>query len=112
MGYETDYAVAFTQVTNRSTVTCLHGGQVKVLSSTKKTNAYGNLPAKYTDPAVVTGCPFRVGNKPSPCTKVHWYLGNPLLPVDGVPGVTMGTIGQCLSATGTVQGPAVIVSTI
>lgn len=112
MGYETDYALAFTQVTNQSTVKCPHGGHVMISPTTRTINAYGNRPAKWTDPAVVSGCPFRVGNTPRPCTKVHWYIGNPLVPVDGVPGVTIGVVGMCSSAKGVPQGPAVILSTI
>lgn len=112
MGYETDQALAFTQVTNNSTVYCPHGGKVTILPSTRTINAYGGRPAKYTDPGVVSGCAFRVGSTPRPCTKVHWYLGNPLLPVDGVPGVTIGTIGQCVTAKGVPQGPPLIASTL
>lgn len=112
MGYQTDYAIAFTQVTDKSVVHCPHGGRVTIMPSTTTTNAYGRRPAKYTDPAVVSGCPFRVGNKPQPCTKVHWFAGNPLVPVDGVPGVTMGTIGTCRFNNGVPQGPALILSTI
>lgn len=113
MGYETDYNIALTQVTNKSRVTCSHGGQVKILSTTKTPNAFGNLPAKYTDPGVVSGCPFRTSNnKPQPCTKVHWYIGNPLLPVDGVPGVTLGVVGMCTTANGIPQGPPLILSTL
>jgi hypothetical protein len=112
MAYDYDQATSFLQVTNRSKVTCIHGGQVSIAVTTKTVNSYGNRPAKVTDKTTVSGCPFRIGSKPSPCTKVHWVAGNPLAQVDGVDGVTMGSFGQCLSSASAPQGPAVIVSTL
>ena len=112
MGLELDIDNSFIQVTKRSKVMCPHGGQVTNFPTTLTVNSYGERPMKVTDKSTVSGCTFRVGSRPQPCTKVHWVVGNPLAKVDGVPGVTMGSIGNCVSSTGIPQGPAIIVSTL
>lgn len=106
MGLELD--APSIQITNRSMLKCAHGGSVSIKISTSTTLSNGGRPAKWTDLTTVSGCPFRIGAKPQPCTKVHWPIGNPFVLVDGVPGLTFGSIGICRAANNVVQGPVVI----
>jgi hypothetical protein len=109
MGLELD-DVRYTQITNRSRITCIHGGSVTIQVTTKTRNYYGTFPAKWTDTAVVSGCPFRANGKAQPCTRVHWTTNDPFHPVDGVPGVSIANVGLCKAANGAVQGIAIVAS--
>ena len=64
-----------------------------------------------TDVHPVTGCPFTVGPKYSPCVRIEWSLGAQRATVDGTPVLTRSSIGQCINAEGAPQGVAIIANT-
>lgn len=81
-----------------ATLLCPHGGHVSC------------VPRQITSPQVmmaedtyiISGCPFHMGARPSPCITIRW-----LSPVTGP--LTRESIGLCLSAEQIPQGNAIIV---
>jgi hypothetical protein len=70
----------------------------------------GEIPLLLTDTYIVAGCPFFMGNVPSPCMKVNWLSPSTTRIIEGVPVLLNTSIGICQSAAGVAQGPANIIS--
>ncbi|MFN7990284.1 MAG: hypothetical protein U0529_22645 [Thermoanaerobaculia bacterium] len=97
-------------VTNRSTLLCPHGGVVSFtpMGAGRPVQPGGGIPVVMTDVFVVAGCPCMLGATPSPCTRVQWVSGNYDPLINGVPTLTVASVGLCLSATGAPQGPVIV----
>lgn len=98
-----------------STLLCPHGARVQhiPLSATMyKVNGYP--PMRVGDNYMVTGCPNMMPlgptMMPSPCMKVHWTVGSPMMMVKGSPVLTSKSVGLCMSSAGVPQGPVIIAS--
>lgn len=64
-----------------------------------------------SDVHTIAGCPFMIGNTPSPCVQVAWSAGAAKVSVNGTAVLVQSSVGQCKAGTGAVQGVAVIAST-
>lgn len=94
-----------------SVIMCPHGGMVSHVPTTYTSyRVDGRLPMFVTDLFVVAGCP-NVIYGPSPCTMVTWLNGTVNLIVKGQPVLTIASVGLCQSASGVMQGPAIIAQT-
>ena len=89
---------------------CPHGGVVTHIPVTFTSyRIEGRPPMLLTDQYLVQGCPFHAGPM-SPCARVTWVSGSPMLLVRGVPVLTQASIGLCQSHSGIPQGPAIVSS--
>jgi hypothetical protein len=91
-------------------IMCPHGGQA-VLTTTNTHLMAGGAPAlTMADVHMIAGCPFVIVLKPSPCLRIQWVTGSTRLKVNGVPVLTLASVGLCLSPEQAPQGPAIISS--
>jgi len=98
-------------LTSSSTIQCTHGGSASVVPSNSKVMA-GNAPVLVeSDVHQVVGCPFTIGNTPSPCVQIAWSAGAARVSIDGTPVLVQSSVGQCKAASGAVQGVAIIAAT-
>ena len=96
---------------SQSVIMCPHGGMVSHIPTTYTSyRVDGRRPMFLTDHYVVVGCPNYM-HGPSPCTMVTWLNGTVLLLVKGQPLLTLSSVGLCQSASGIMQGPAIITYT-
>jgi hypothetical protein len=98
-------------LTTASTVMCPHGGQATLTTSNTRVTADGSPALLETDVHPVTGCPFTIGSKYSPCVRIEWSAGADAATVSGTPVLLQSSQGKCLSAEGATQGLAIIVNT-
>src|SRR4051812_7459080 len=98
-------------LTSASTILCTHGGSASVSPSNTKIDADGAPALIETDVHTVSGCPFMIGNTPSPCVQIAWSAGASKVSIDGTKVLVQSSIGQCKAGTGAVQGVAIIAST-
>ena len=97
-------------INSGSTLLCPHGGSVRIAATGYSARQLdGSIPAKATDAFTISGCPFVVGSRPSPCTRVNWIVTNAAEQIDGQPSLNAQSMGMCLSAFGGPQGPVTIV---
>lgn len=97
-----------------SLLQCPHGGSVKIISSNTRVKVDGAFAALATDQFVISGCPFQIpvgaGTVPSPCVTVRWALSDMRGKVNGIPTLSQGSVGLCLSALQVPQGSVIIAS--
>lgn len=98
-------------LTTSDTIQCMHGGQVTLLTSNTKLNVNGAPALLESDIHQVAGCPFLIGNVPSPCMTVEWSAGAGKVKVNGTPVLVKSSIGKCYSAQRAPQGVVTIVNT-
>ena len=94
----------------QSTVQCPHGGSVQLITTNTRLQVAGALVLIVGDTAVVAGCPFFIGLKPSPCVLVQWITGAARVSA-GAPVLNRSSIGICQSPEGAPQGVALIANT-
>ncbi len=101
--------VASRLINSRSTLLCPHGGPVHIMATGFRSPLPdGAIPAKATDLFTINGCPFIVGDRPSPCIRVQWVVTNTAEQIDGQPSLNAQSTGLCLGASGAPQGPVII----
>jgi hypothetical protein len=93
-------------LTVASTITCQHSGMAQLTTSNTKLDVAGAKALLESDVHLVTGCPFMVGQKYSPCVRIEWSAGSQKLTVSGTAALIQTSIGKCYSAEGAVQGVA------
>ena len=98
-------------LTIMSSIMCPHGGQAVLASTNTHSSADGSFVLLESDIHTVTGCPFTVGQKYSPCVRLEWSAGSAKAFVNDKAIVIETSIGQCYNAEGAVQGVATIVNT-
>src|SRR5882724_5460992 len=91
----------------QSVVQCPHGGTVQLMTTNARVKADGAFALITGDTAVVAGCPFMIGLKPSPCVLVQWVSGAGRV-LAGTPVLNQQAIGICQSPEGAPQGVAMI----
>lgn len=97
-------------LTAASTMTCPHGGTV--LASPGSTRASAGAPIlRVSDTTTIAGCPFVLGNVPSPCVTVQWTAPAGRVRAGGDPALTQASVGLCLAATQAPQGTVLIAAT-
>ena len=70
----------------------------------------GQLPLMLNDMYFVAGCPFFVGESPSPCLRVIWTTASVTKLIGGVPVLINTSLGISQSMSGVPQGMAIIAS--
>jgi hypothetical protein len=95
-------------LTAQSTLMCPHGGRVSVMATAKRVRILGAAPLRMNDVGMVVGCPFTVGNSPSPCVRTQWSMPSARVRVEGSHVLTHTTVALCLNAASIPQGTAVI----
>ena len=95
-------------LTASTVMMCPHGGTVQAIPST--TNVLvGGVPAlTAADTFIVAGCPFIIGLVPFPCVTVQWVEPALQSTLGGTPTLTEASVGLCLSAAQSPQGPVMI----
>jgi hypothetical protein len=98
-------------LTRASQIQCVHGAPAVLLTTNAVTKAVRADVLLETDVHLVTGCPFVIGLKPSPCVRIEWTAGASAATVQGTKVLTRFSVGKCISPEGAVQGVAIIAST-
>jgi hypothetical protein len=87
---------------------CPHGGQATLGTSNTRVMADGAPVLLESDVHMITGCPFTIGPKYSPCVRVEWSAGTSMSDSKGTKFLNQSSIGKCLGAEGGTQGMAVV----
>lgn len=87
-----------------ATITCPHGGQVRLAPARRAVLAAGASVATLADRVTVSNCP----HVPLPCVSVTWQTHAASVTVHGSPALLQGSTAQCRTADGTSQGPLTI----
>jgi hypothetical protein len=98
-------------LTMTTTMQCPHGGSVQPVTSNSKVKADGQFVLRSTDTFVIAGCPYVRGTTPNPCVRVQWDTHCEHHNSDRDPSLNEDSIGNCLDASGGMQGIVDIVST-
>jgi hypothetical protein len=93
-------------LTVSSTITCQHGGMAQLTTSNTKLDVAGAKALLESDIHLVSGCPFMIGNKPSPCVRIEWSAASQKLSTSGTGVLIQTSIGKCYSPEGAPQGLA------
>ncbi len=97
-------------LTTASTIMCTHGGQATLTTANTRVKAGAQILLE-TDIHTVTGCPFTIGNKYSPCVRIEWSAGTSNVNVNNTPALVQSSMGTCYNAENAVQGVATVVNT-
>lgn len=97
-------------LTTKSTIMCPHGGRAVLNTTNTKVISRGTPALVETDIHPVVGCPFTIGTKYSPCTRIEWQAGHSDTMAESTPVLSQQSIGKCINSEGAPQGIAIIVS--
>ncbi len=97
-------------LTATTVAVCPHGGQASFVASQNRFLADGAPALVVTDTTTIAGCPFMIGNTPSPCLTVQWQLPATRVAADGTPVLLDSSIGLCMSPASAPQGTLQITS--
>jgi hypothetical protein len=89
---------------------CPHMGQVLIATADSRLRTAGGGVVLVGDALTITGCPFTIGPKASPCVRVQWLVPDQHVKVGGTPTLSTTAAGVCMSADGTPQGPVAVLS--
>ena len=84
---------------------------MKIVSTNTHVKVDGAYAALSTDQFMISGCPFMMGNVPSPCMTVKWLVADMRDTVNKAATLSSGSTGLCMSAAQVPQGPVNIVNT-
>lgn len=96
-------------LTTGSQVQCPHGGQATLTTANVRVRAASGEALLETDIHTVSGCPFTIGNTPSPCVRIEWEAAATKLAVGGTPVLLETSVGTCYSGANAPQGVALVV---
>ena len=96
-------------LTAQTTMMCPHGGTVQVVPSSTNVQIGGVPVITAADTFIVAGCPFVIGVAPNPCVSVQWVQPSTGSTLSGTPTLTAASVGLCVSAAQSPQGPVSIV---
>jgi len=97
-------------LTTASVLTCPHGGMVTASPASAKAQAGGPI-VRGSDTFLVAGCAFNIAGVPHPCVSVQWVQTATRVQVGDAFALTQSSVGLCLAADQTPQGPVQIQST-
>lgn len=83
---------------------CPHGGQASFTAGQSRVLVDGAPALVVTDSATIAGCPFMIGNTPSPCLTVRWLGPATRVTAGGTPVLLDTSTGLCLSPASAPQG--------
>ncbi len=91
-------------LTTATVASCPHGGQASFTAGQNSFLADGAPVLVVTDTTTISGCPFTIGNTPSPCLTVRWLGPATRVTAAGTPVLVESSIGLCLSPASAPQG--------
>src|SRR5271157_2717445 len=91
-----------------STLMCPHGGTVSIVTSNSKVQGGGDFLVLSSDTFLIAGCPFTLGPAPHPCMQVQWVVPAARSQVQSNSTLTEESVGLCVAADQTPQGPVQI----
>jgi hypothetical protein len=94
-----------------SVMMCPHGGQVQSITSNTQVQAVGDFVLRSSDTFLIAACPFFLGPDPHPCMTVQWVQPAARSQVSSDYTLTEASVGLCVAADQTPQGPVTIVAT-
>lgn len=94
-----------------SVMMCPHGGQVQPITSNSRVQAAADFVLRMSDTFLIAGCPFILALVPHPCTQVQWVQPAARSRVSSDYTLTEASVGLCVAADQSPQGPVVIVVT-
>ena len=98
-------------LTMTTTMSCPHGGTVIAQTSNKRVKADGQFVLRSTDKFTISGCSYRRGMQPNPCVRVEWDVHCEHHKSQRDPSLNEDSVGNCLDASGGMQGVVDIQST-
>ncbi|WP_050420615.1 hypothetical protein [Bradyrhizobium tropiciagri] len=98
-------------LTTASVLMCPHGGTVQIVASNSNVQAGGTPMVTSADTFTIVGCSFNVSGTPQPCVSVQWVQTAAQSTISNNPTLTSASVGLCLAATQTPQGPVTISTT-
>lgn len=97
-------------LTASSTMMCPHGGTVTPIPADSSVTLGGDPIVLATDTFPIGGCAF-APVAPHPCVQVQWIVTALRATAAGAAPLTTDSVGMCLAADGSVQGPVMIAVT-
>jgi hypothetical protein len=91
-------------LTTATVASCPHGGQATFAASQSAVTIDGSSALMATDTTTIAGCPFMIGNTPSPCTTVQWQRPATRVNAGGSAVLLDTSTGLCMSAASAPQG--------
>ncbi len=91
-----------------ASIMCPHGGTVTMIATATRVTVDGDQPLRMGDKGTIAGCPFTIGNTPSPCMRTEWTMPAKQVTVEGAEALLHTSVAKCLSGAGAPQGTAVI----
>lgn len=88
------------------TIQCPHGGMAQVIPTNLRAKVGGVSALTPNDTFLISGCPFMMGPKPSPCLTIQWLAPSVRTKANGSPVLLASSVGLCKSPEGVPQGPA------
>jgi hypothetical protein len=95
-------------LTTRASILCPHGGTVTMTPTATRVAVDGDPPLRMGDIGTIAGCPFTIGNTPSPCVRTEWMMPANQVTVAGAAVLTHTSVCLCISAANAPQGTAQI----
>jgi hypothetical protein len=96
-------------LTAASVLQCPHGGVVTATTTNTATQAGGALIVRASDTFLIAGCVFTLpSGTPHPCTSVQWVTFSLTNQVQNDNPLTESSVGLCLAADQTPQGPVLV----
>lgn len=94
-------------LTSAASALCVHGGRV-IATGQSRVRIAGAPVVTVADAGVVSGCSFRAGDGPDPCTSVRWTGHTTRVLIGGQLAVLEAGAGLTLSARQTPTGPIIV----
>jgi hypothetical protein len=98
-------------LTTASVLQCPHGGVVTATTTNTATKAGGALLVRSSDTFLIAGCLFALPTPvptPHPCMTVQWVTPALANQVQSDNALTESSVGLCLAADQTPQGPVMV----
>jgi hypothetical protein len=98
-------------LTTASVLQCPHGGIVSAITTNAVAQAVGDYIVRSSDTFMIAGCPFVLPTPPPtphPCMTVQWVVSALMNQVMSDSVLTEDSVGMCLAADQTPQGPVLI----
>jgi hypothetical protein len=98
-------------LTTASILQCPHGGMVTAMTTNTVAQAGGEYIVRSSDTFMIAGCAFTLpSGNPNPCMTVQWGTAALTNTVMSDSVLTEDSVGMCLAADQTPQGPVIISS--
>ncbi len=91
-----------------TTAMCMHGAKLTHAPSQTRVLVNGSPALVVADVPTIAGCPFQLGNKPSPCVTAQWMAPATRVFANMQPVLVQSSQGTCKSPEQAPQGLAVI----